>query len=611
MRIPSSACRPRRALAVLAFLFLASPSREDDVRIAGGPAARAPREPSGTEADLRDRIERSVADQSALERSNSNLLSPASRERMRRFFADEQRALDAIDFDALGLGARIDFLLQQSRLRFEARELEHTERRQEEVQALLPFAGAIMQLDESRRRLDTVDAASAAGALVEIARLAEQARRTVERRLQTPTEPGPPLPGKPAAARAAGLVDDLRQVLGNWQRFYSGYDPEVTWWTKEPYARAAKSLEEYASFLRKRLAGFTDAENDPIIGDPIGRQALLDALEMEMIPYSPEELIEIARQEFAWCDAEMLRASRELGFGDDTRRALEHVKSRHMKPGEQPLLIQQLANEAIEFVVSRDLVTVPPLCREVWRMEMMSPERQRVNPFFTGGEVVSVSFPTDSMSHEEKLMSMRGNNVHFSRATVQHELIPGHHLQGFMAARHRPYRRVFRTPFLVEGWSLYWEMLLWDLGFAKTPEDRIGMLFWRSHRCARIIFSLRFHLGEMTAAEAVDFLVDRVGHERSNATGEVRRSVSGAYPPLYQAAYMLGGLQIRALWKELVGSGKMTNRDFHDAILRENAIPIEMIRASLTSQPLTRDFKARWKFYGDPLGARGDTTRKF
>ena len=101
-------------------------------------------------------------------------------------------------------------------------------------------------------------------------------------------------------------------------------------------------------------------------------------------------------------------------------------------------------------------------------MEMMTPDRQKVNPYFTGGEVISISFPTDTMSHEDKLMSMRGNNIHFSRATVHHELIPGHHLQGFMAARYRTHRRAFRTPFLIEGWALYWEMLLWDLNFPRS-----------------------------------------------------------------------------------------------------------------------------------------------
>ena len=67
-------------------------------------------------------------------------------------------------------------------------------------------------------------------------------------------------------------------------------------------------------------------------------------------------------------------------------------------------------------------------------------------------------------------------------------------------------------------------MKMWDMGFPRTPEERVGMLFWRAHRCARIIFSLKFHLGQMTAQQAIDFLVDRVGHERRNATAEVRRS---------------------------------------------------------------------------------------
>src|SRR6476619_7769265 len=118
-------------------------------------------------------------------------------------------------------------------------------------------------------------------------------------------------------------------------------------------------------------------------------------------------------------------------------------------------------------------------------------------------------------------------------------------------------------------------MLLWDQNFPRSAEDRVGMLFWRAHRCARIIFSLKFHLGQMTAQQAIDFLVDRVGHERRNATAEVRRSIAGEYGPLYQAAYMLGGLQIRALRKELVDTRKMSDREFHDAILRENSIPVE------------------------------------
>jgi hypothetical protein len=61
---------------------------------------------------------------------------------------------------------------------------------------------------------------------------------------------------------------------------------------------------------------------------------------------------------------------------------------------------------------------------------------------------------------------------------------------------------------------------------------------------------------------------------------------------------MLGGLQILALRRELVDSGKMTERAFHDSILKENRIPIAMVRASLTGQKLTPDYKPDWRFYG-------------
>ncbi len=100
----------------------------------------------------------------------------------------------------------------------------------------------------------------------------------------------------------------------------------------------------------------------------------------------------------------------------------------------------------------------------------------------------------------------------------------------------------------------------------------------------------------MTPEQCVDFLLARVGHERWTATGEVRRSFNGLWSPLYQAAYMLGALQIRDLHQQLVVSGKMPEKQFHDEILRGGTMPIEMVRARLTQQKLPRDFRAAWRF---------------
>ena len=537
--------------------------------------------------DLSKALEMYGQDHGALRRFYDIPESPNTHRVLRQFYTAWQSALEQLDFDRLSADARIEYLLFRNKLTREIRRLDLTRKRADEISALIPFAETIIGLQEARQRVDPLIAEKAASTLIELDKRVEALAKDVEKVKAD----------KPAALRAARSSESLRQTLKNWFEFYSGYDPLFTWWAAEPFKKLDQSIEKYSLLLKEKLAGVKKDDRDTIIGDPIGREALLGELSSELIPYTPEELIEIAKKEQAWCDAEMLRASRELGYGDDWKRALEHVKNKYVPPGQQPALILAQALEAIEFLEKHDLVTVPALARDTWRMQMMTPERQRINPFFTGGEVITVSYPTDGMSHEQKLMSMRGNNIHFSRATVQHELIPGHHLQLFMAERYRPHRRLFRTPFWIEGWSLYWEMLLWDLNFPRSPEDRIGMLFWRSHRCARIVFSLSFHLGKMTAQECVDFLVDRVGHERENAAAEVRRSFETNYDPLYQCAYMIGGLQFRSLHKELAGSGRMTNRQFHDAILRLNMMPVEMVRANLTGQRLAKDFSPKWTFY--------------
>ncbi len=589
-----------------------------------------------SKSELRPVIEEYVADRGSLMRSYPIEISPARQARFKQFYGDWLALLGKMNFDALSAEGKVDYLLFKNHLDHEMQQVEIESKALAEIAPLMPFAPQIVTLAEARRRMEKIDPPKLAAQLTEMSKQIEAARRALETSLRT--EPGKLK--RSVANRAAANLNGLRNTLRTWYGYYNGYDPLFTWWMEEPYKAVDQSLVNYTTFLNERVLGLRTAEAAPalaqgapaggrgggpgpgggqrggggfgggrqvdartgdssdIIGDPIGRDALMVELAAEMIPYTPEELIAIGYKELAWCENEMKKASRELGFGDDWHKALEYVKNKYVEPGKQTEVIKDLATEAIEYVEKNNLVTVPPLARESWRMEMMSPERQLVSPFFLGGEVIMVSYPTNTMSHEAKMMSMRGNNPHFSRATVHHELIPGHHLQLFMAQRYKSYRGLFSTPFSVEGWSLYWELLLWDRGFPKTPEDRIGFLFWRSHRCARIIFSLSFHLEKMTPQECIELLVNRVGHERENATAEVRRSFAGSYGPLYQAAYLLGGLQIYSLHKQLVDTGKMTDRTFHDTILKENRIPIEMIRAVLTKQKLTRDFKTQWKFYG-------------
>lgn len=545
-----------------------------------------------TGSELATVVRRFDEDARALGRRYDTPWSPERRARFTELYRRWRDHLAAVDFDALGVEGRIDWVLLDGEVEYRLSELEREARLFDEVKPMIPFATEIIRLQEARRRLEPVEPEAVAETLTELADAAEAARSDVALSLDGPSSPTPIV-----GLRAADALTSMRRTLDGWYGYHAGYDPVFTWWVRKPYEAVAASLAGYETFLREEVVGYREREDPPIIGDPIGAEGLAADLRHEMIPYSPEELLEIGRREYAWCEARMKEASRELGFGDDWLAAVEHVKGLHVEPGAQPALIEDLYEQSVVFIEERDLVTIPPLAEEVWRMEMMSPERQKVSPFFLGGEVILVSYPTDAMAHEDKLMSMRGNNEHFSRATVQHELIPGHHLQGFMTDRYNVHRQLFGTPFWHEGNALYWEFRLWDLGFPRGPEDRVGMLFWRMHRAARIIFSLSFHLGEMTPDEAVDFLVERVGHERANAEAEVRRSFNGSYPPLYQAGYMLGGLQFMALHDELVGSGRMTERAFHDAILKGGPMPVAMVRARLTEDLLPRDYTPGWRFY--------------
>jgi len=544
------------------------------------------------ESELKASIERYSVDERSLDRYFIFPFSSARLSRFEAFYEEWLGILEGFDFDDLSQDGKIDHLLFKNHLVRALDQLQQERLSSKKISPLVPFAGTIIRLREDLQKMEWIDGPEAAKCLNDIKAQIIETQRSVESE-----ESGIQ---KTTARQAAAVVAALREGLKEWFDFYNGYGPLFTWWAAETYKDTALSLREYEQYLREELGGDRPGEQSYAIMEPAGREVLMKELTFEMIPYTPEEILAIGWQELAWCEKERLKATRELGYGDDWQKAIEHVKNKCVEPGEQPELIRYMAFEAIDFLEKNNSLTIPPMVEDLIRMEMMSIERQQTTPFFTGGEVISVAYPTNGVPYEQKISTMRGNNPHFSRAVVHHELVPGHNLQGFMAARHKSYRRPFRTSFFGEGWPLYWEMRLWDMGFQRSPEDRIGMLFWRMHRCARIIFSMSFHLGQMTAEEAVDFLVDRIGHERDNATVEAKAHLSGrAYggKPLAQISYLVGGLQLRALSRELVDSGKMTAKAFHDAVLLEGSIPVELLRAKMTGQKLSPDFTSKWKFY--------------
>ena len=528
------------------------------------------------------------ADRGALSRLYTNRLSAEYFTRMESFNQDYLKTLQAQNYAALSEDGKIDYVLFRNYLEKQLAELDLEKRDFMSIQSVVAFGKPLEDFVVARRRAKQPDSQALAASWNAVAKAVEAQHKSLASASKYTSWQ--------QADLAAQAVESLNRVTKEAYDFYFDYDPAFTWWMPEPWKKLDAIMKAYAKALREHYTNSVKDDGSGIIGKPIGREALEKQLAFEMIAYSPEELIAEAEKQFAWCEKEMLKASNELGFGNDWKAALEMVKETYLPAGAWPEEVARLGEEAIDIMVKNDWLTVPPLAIETWRTTMISAERQRVSPFFLGGEVIQISYPTSEMSHEEKMMSMRGNNPHFSRATVQHELIPGHHLQQFMNQRYMTHRRPFGTPFWTEGWALYWEFVLWDRNFPRDAKDKVGMLFWRMHRCARIIFSLNYHLGKMTPQQCIDLLVDKVGHERANAEAEVRRSFEGSYGPLYQIAYMIGALEIYSMRKEMVDLGKMPEKQFHDLIMTQNAMPIEILRAKVTGKPLDKNHKASWRF---------------
>jgi hypothetical protein len=544
------------------------------------------RDPAAARTTVLDLDRQYQADQASLRGAFEMPAAQAYLDRQQRLGEIWLARLEDFDFAPLTPRERAEYLLLRSEVQGFLDETARAKRRLAEIEPLLPFCAAIHELEAARRQWKAADCKAAATKVANLAGAVKEVRGHL-----------PKVDGKPIspaiALRTAGNVRELQELLKRWYAFYDGYQPDFAWWLKKPYEDASKPLEEYAKYLREEVAHVAGKDEDPLVGQPVGAEALAAGIRHEWLPYTADELIAIGERELAWCEQEMQKAAREMRLGDDWKAALAQVKSDYVPPGRQNELVAGIAREATDFVKRRDLVTVPQLCEESWGLTMISAETLKTIPYAAyNGRQMMVAYANGEMNQDDKLMVMRGNNRHFTRLVIPHELIPGHHLQCYYASRGPS--RPFSTPFYVEGWALYWELRLWDLGWAKTPEDRIGMLFWRMTRSARVILTLKYHLGRITPDEMIAFLIDRVGHEKLGARGEVKRFIQAE--PLYQVGYLIGGRQILALHDEMVGPGKLSERQFHDAVLDQGPMPIELLRAALRDISLPKDARPAWRF---------------
>jgi uncharacterized protein (DUF885 family) len=164
-----------------------------------------------------------------------------------------------------------------------------------------------------------------------------------------------------------------------------------------------------------------------------------------------------------------------------------------------------------------------------------------------------------------------------------HEAVPGHHHQIALQQEVEiaPFRRHFTgfTAF-TEGWGLYAESLGRDMGLYNTPERKMGELSYQMWRAARLVVDTGIHAMGWDKARAVRFMRENTALTEANIEAEVNRYISW---PGQALGYMIGRLKIlelRARAEQALGD-RFDLRRFHDAVLLNGSVPLDVLEAQI------------------------------
>ena len=164
-----------------------------------------------------------------------------------------------------------------------------------------------------------------------------------------------------------------------------------------------------------------------------------------------------------------------------------------------------------------------------------------------------------------------------------HEAVPGHHLQGALSKEIEnvpDFRKQFYPHAFGEGWGLYSEKLGVEMGVYTTPYDEFGRLSYEMWRACRLVIDTGLHSKGWTRQQALDYLASNTALSLHNVQTEVDRYIAW---PGQALAYKMGELtiwELRAKAERELGD-KFDIREFHDAVLSEGGLPLEMLRAKI------------------------------
>lgn len=339
---------------------------------------------------------------------------------------------------------------------------------------------------------------------------------------------------------------------------------------------ATAAYEDYRKYLQREVLPRSNG------GFAAGRELFEYLLKHDyFLEEGADALLATGKKVFAETNARMNEVAKRIdpkakGWPEVTAK----LKAKHPDADELIDAYKKEVARARAFLVEKDAVAFPP-GDDLEVIETPTFMRSTVTaaydqpPPFDAQMTKGFFFvtPVDKSLPKKKQEEMlRENDWADIVDTSVHEAYPGHHLQ-LSFARRSPsrIRRALDRAIFSEGWALYSEELMAELGYYDDAQ-RLIQLEWALVRAARIILDVGLHVGDMTFEQAVKMLTDEVHLERSLALSEVKRYTE---TPTQPSAYMIGRekiFELRARAQQRDGA-KFSLKAFHEDLLSRGTVP--------------------------------------
>jgi uncharacterized protein (DUF885 family) len=294
---------------------------------------------------------------------------------------------------------------------------------------------------------------------------------------------------------------------------------------------------------------------------------------------TPEEIHDIGLSEVKRIRREMDRVIEKSGFKGTFQEFVDYMRTDSAFFFERPedLLqayrdIAKRADPELAGLFGR----LPRLPYGVRRVPAYA-EKSQTTAYYSGGSL-EVGRPGYFYANTYDLKSRPRWEM---EALTLHEAVPGHHLQIALAQELESmpeFRKHGGYTAFVEGWGLYAESLGEEMGFYQDPYSKFGQLTYEMWRAIRLVVDTGMHALGWSRQQAIDYFVENAGKVEHDIVVEVDRYIVW---PGQALAYKLGELKIkelRARAEKRLGS-RFDVRSFHDAVLGNAAIPLDLLES--------------------------------